>query len=116
MFQQMGALSIYTALGGFECMICHAGHPGTSAGWDARRVMRRLGFAFFGVFNGKPFVFVDIIICAAKPLVTAPGTELNPDFEANLAEVAPDKEAPVILVCRSLYIDCSPLSCGIYAT
>ncbi|KAK9904100.1 hypothetical protein WJX75_004511 [Coccomyxa subellipsoidea] len=47
-------------------------------GWDARKFLRRAGFAFFGVFNG---------------------TELNPDFFDGIMAAA-SKEKGAILICN----------------
>ncbi|CAL8470779.1 g10321 [Coccomyxa elongata] len=47
-------------------------------GWDARKFLRRAGFAFFGVFNG---------------------TELNPTFFEDIAAAA-SKEKGAVLVCN----------------
>lgn len=49
------------------------------SGWEQRKVLRRLGFALFGVLNG---------------------TEINPNFLEQLQEAAPDLEAGAILVCN----------------
>jgi hypothetical protein len=48
-----------------------------AAGWDARKFLRRAGFAFFGVLNG---------------------TELNPAFHAEVAAAA-DKDKGAVLIC-----------------
>jgi len=46
-------------------------------GWDARKFLRRAGFAFFGVLNG---------------------TELNPAFHEEVAAAA-DKDKGAVLLC-----------------
>lgn len=48
-------------------------------GWEQRKILRRLGFALFGVFNG---------------------TEINPNFMQQLQEAAPDMEAGAVLICN----------------
>ena len=54
--------------------------PGLSLSyrWDAKRLVRRTAFVVFGV----------------------PGTEANPDFVADVAAAAPNKNGGVILVCN----------------
>lgn len=48
-------------------------------GWEQRKVLRRIGFALFGVFNG---------------------TEVNPDFEQQLQEAVPDVQGGAVLICN----------------
>ncbi len=48
-------------------------------GWDQRQILRRLGFALFGVFNG---------------------TEINPNFLEEMAQAAPDTDKGVVLICN----------------
>lgn len=55
--------------------------PAGAPGWDARKFLRRAGFAFFGVLNG---------------------TELNPTFHEEIAAAA-DKAQGAVLICA-----CSP--------